>query len=88
MRNAAFMFSSRRGTKRLSNTWVDYSWLNRRWSDAAKGVLKDDLKRLSALEKEVLFPLGKAFWGVLPVDFVWQEEGSHTRTSSLEPVQL
>ena len=87
MRNAAFMFSSRRGTKRLSNTWVDYSWLNRRWSDAAKGVLKDDLKRLSALEKEVLFPLRKAFWGVLPVDFVWQEEGSHTRTSSLEPVQ-
>ena len=87
MRNAAFMFSSRRGTKRLSNTWVGDSCLNRRWSDAAKGVLNDDLKRLSALEKEVLFPLGKAFWGVLPVDFVWQEEGSHTRTSSLEPVQ-
>ena len=87
MRNAAFMFSSRRGTKRLSNTWVGNSCLNRRWSDAAKGVLKVDLKRLSALEKEVLFPLGKAFWGVLPVDCVWQEEGSHTRTSSLEPVQ-
>ena len=61
MRNAAFMFSSRRGTKRLSNTWVGDSCLNRRWSDAAKGVLKDDLKRLSALEKEVLFPLGEAF---------------------------
>ena len=73
MRNAAFMFSSRRGTKRLSNTWVGYSsCLNRRWTDVAKGVLKDDLKRLDALEKEVLFLLGKAFWGVLPVDFGWQ----------------
>jgi hypothetical protein len=55
MRNAAFMYSSRRGTKRLSNTWVGYSWLNRRCSDAAKGMLKDDLNRLDALEKEV-FP--------------------------------
>mgnify|MGYP001320915174 CR=1 FL=1 len=88
MRNAAFMFSSRRGTKRLSNTWMGYSCLNGRWTDVAKGVLKDVLKRLYALEKEVLFLLGKAFWGVIPVDFGWQEEGSHKHTSSLERVEL
>jgi len=51
MRNAAFMFSTRRGTKRLSNTWVGYSCLNRRWTDVAKGVLKDVLKRPDTLEK-------------------------------------
>ena len=88
MSNAAFMFSSRRGAKRLSNTWMGYSCLNRRWTDVAKGVLKDVLKRLYALEKEVLFLLGKAFLGVIPVDFGWQEEGSHKHTSSLEPVEL
>ena len=64
------------------------SVLTRRQKETpAKGVMKDVLKRLDALEKEVLLLLGKAFWGVLPVDFGWQEEGSHTCTQSLEPVE-
>ena len=68
MRNVAFMLSSLMGTKRLLSAWVDYHCLNRRWTALDKGVLKDVLKRLDALEKEVLLLLGKAFWGVVPVN--------------------
>ena len=84
MRNADHVFVAK-GHKALIKYLGGYSWLNRRWSDVAKGVLKDDLKRLVPWRKRS-YSWGKPL-GVLPVDFVWQEEGSHTRTSSLEPVQ-